>query len=671
MASENPVSLDSRLANIERLLATDPAAAETEADRLLADVPGHGLAQLFKGIARRLDGRFAAAIDILEPLCEQNPDAPLAHLQLGLAHRQSGNNDKARSAIERAVATNANFGDGWLALADLLVEIGDRQAADKAFLSYIAVAGHDPRLQQGGAAITEGRLDDAERLLRHIVNQHPSDVVALCLLADVAERRDNMPEAEELLTRCVELAPSYTRARHNLAVVLLRQNRATEALEQSAIALAAEPGNPEFRKLRAAILVRLMRYDESIEVCEKLLDEDPQQPTVLTSLGHMLKTVGRRDEAVDAYRRAIALAPNYGEPYWSLANLKTNTVSDVEMKAIQQQLEDENVGLRDRLHFHFALGRACEDRQDYERSFTHYDQGNRIRLELYPYDPQQLSDFVARSKTFFTADFFEQLGQVGSDIEDPIFVLGLPRSGSTLIEQILASHSCVEGTSELPEIAAIANRLDQSMVDGTSAGYPEVLALLQGAELAELGQSYIDQTRVHRRLKKPRFVDKMPNNFAHIGLIHSILPRAKIIDIRRHPLACGLSLFKEHFAHAQNFSYSLEYIGRYYRNYHELMAHFDAILPGRVHHVVYERLVDDTEAEVRRMLDYCELEFEDACLSFYKNKRAVGTASSEQVRKPIYTQALQHWRHYEPWLEPLKTELGSLVDDYAPCNVLE
>lgn len=671
MAIKNPAALESRLAEIERLLASDPATAEIEADRLLKDAPGHGMAQLFKGIARRLDGRFAAAIDVLEPLCQQNPDAPFAHLQLGLARRQSGDNEKALVAIERAVAANANFGDGWLALADLLIEVGDMQAADKAFMSYVAIAPHDPGLQQVGAALTEGRIDDADGLLRRIVDQHPTDVVALCLLADIAERRDDLSEAEDLLTRCIAFAPSYTRARHNLAVVYLRQNRATEALEHSGITLAAEPTNPEFRKLRAAILVKLMRYDESIDIYQELLDEDLQQPTVLTSLGHMLKTVGRRDEAVDAYRQAIAQAPKYGEPYWSLANLKTNTVADDELNAMRRQLEDPNADLRDRLHFHFALGRALEDRQKYEQSFEHYDKGNRIRLGLHPYDPQKLSDFVKRCKTFFSAGFFERQGAVGSKARDPIFVLGLPRSGSTLVEQILASHSLVEGTSELPDIAAIASRLDQTEIDGQRAGYPDMLAKLQDAELAELGESYIEQTRVHRRLGKDRFVDKMPHNFAHIGLIHSILPNAKIIDIRRHPLACGLSLYKEHFAQAQNFSYSLEYIGRYYRDYLELMAHFDKVLPGRVHHVIYETLVDDTDDQVKRLLDYCELDFEDACLSFHENRRAVGTASSEQVRKPIYTQALEHWRNYEPWLGPLKDELGDLVDDYAATTDLE
>lgn len=671
MSSSSPDDIQTRLATIERLLASDPAAAEAEAKGLLQREPDHGLAQLFLGIARRLSGNVTGAIETLRPLCEANPDAPLAHLQLGLALRESGDNTAALASMRRAVTANRNFGDGWLALADLLVETGQMESADSAYQSYIAVAANEPQLREAGRALQENRLDDADARLRHLLGSSPRDVVAMCLLADVEEKRGNTSEAEGLLTECVRIAPGYTRARHNLAVIYLRQNRATVALEHCDITLSAEPDNPEFRKLRAAILVRLMRYDESIAVCRGLLDENPDQPTVLTSMGHMLKTVGERDAAMAAYRRAIELAPQYGEPYWSLANLKTSSVSEAELTAMEQQLQSPVAKDTDRLHFHFAIGRALEDRGEFARSFEHYATGNKIRLERHPYDPEELAGYVQQCKKFFTAGFFESISDAGSQARDPIFVLGLPRSGSTLVEQILASHSAVEGTSELPEIAAMAKSLGDWEIDGKVPGYPAVLSVVDPSVLRELGDSYIEHTQVHRKSGTPHFIDKMPNNFAHIGLIHAILPNARIVDIRRHPVACGLSLFKEHFARAQNFSYSLEYIGRYYRNYVELMAYFDRVMPGRVHHVIYESLVSSTEKEIRRLLDYCGLPYEAACLNFYSNPRAVATASSEQVRKPIYTQALDHWRNFEPWLTPLIDQLGELTDTYAEPKHLE
>lgn len=657
------------MSTIERLLATDPKAADREAGRLLDDVPGHPMALLFRGIARRLTGDIQSAIAILGPLSESNPDAPFPYLQLGLAERQAGNADAALASMRQAVSINPEFADAWLALADLLVDLGRAEEADRAFASYIPLARRDPQLREAGRALAENRLADADALLRRLLGRNPHDVVALCMLAEVLEKNGQAADAETLLGQCLELAPGYARARHNLAVVNLRQNRPEEAFEQSERALATEPDNRDFRKLRAAILLRLMRFDESIEVCEQLLDEDPAQPTVWTSLGHLLKTVGRRDDAIAAYRRAIALEPRYGEPYWSLANLKTASVTDDELAGMRAQLEKPEVEKTDRLHFHFAIGRALEDRARYAESFEHYTKGNGLRLEQHPWDPDAMTAFVAQCKTFFTPEFFAELGDAGSGAADPIFVLGLPRSGSTLVEQILASHSAVEGTSELNDMPAIAASLGRREVNGQVPGYPDVLAGLDKEALRELGETYLTSTRVHRLARTPYFIDKKPNNFAHIGLIHAILPNARIIDIRRHPLACGLSLFKEHFARSQEFSYRLEYIGRYYRDYMDLMAHFEAVLPGRVCHIIYESLVADTGTEVRRMLDYCGLPFEEACLDFHETRRAVSTASSEQVRKPIYTEGLEHWRHYAPWLQDLERELGDLVETYRTTAV--
>jgi tetratricopeptide (TPR) repeat protein len=667
--SQAAEDLQARLSHIERLLSSDPALAEAQAAELLGAVPGHPMALLFQGIARRLMGNPASAIEILGPLCESQPDAPMPHLQLGLSLRETDDNESAAQSLRRAVAIKSDFSDAWMALADLLTAMADTAGADKAFGMYIRYSSRDPRLLEAAAALGENRTAEAESLLRSHLDRHPTDIVALCMLADVldrvSDRYDRLSEAEALLKRCLELAPGYTRARHNYAVVLLRQNRAPAALQEIDGLLVDEPKNPDFRKLKAAILVRLREYEGSIRICEGLLDEDPNQPTVWTSLGHMLKSIGRRDGCVEAYRKAIELVPQFGEPYWSLANLKTYRITGPELESMRLQLNKSDLSEVDRTHFHFAMGKALEDRGEFAESFRNYAEANRLRLKNNPYNAQELTDHIRRSKALFTTEFFAERAAHGAGASDPIFVLGLPRSGSTLVEQILSSHSAVEGTMELPDIAAIAKSLDKSKTGPDEEKYPEALASMDQGTLRKLGDSYIEQTCVQRKLDRPYFIDKMPNNFAHVGLIHLILPNACIIDVRRHPLACGLSLFKEHFARAQNFSYSLEEIGLYYRNYVEIMAHFNAVLPGRVYRVIYESLVNDTETEVRRLLEYCGLPFEESCLNFYENKRPVSTASSEQVRTPIFRDGLDHWRHYEPWLDPLKAQLGSLVETYA------
>jgi tetratricopeptide (TPR) repeat protein len=662
--AQNTENTETRLSNIERLLNTDPVQAEAHASVLLNDVPGLQMAMLFQGIARRLIGNSAAAVESLTPLSESCPDAPLVHLQLGLALRETGEKEKAVESIRNAVSAKSDFADAWLALADVFTSMQDTENADEAFAMYVRHSSSDPRLQAYAAALLENRNSEAESMLREHLQQQPTDIVALCMLAEVVERSGRSAEAELFLKECLDLAPGYERARHNYAVVLLRQNRTTEALEQTERLLEKTPGNLEVRKLSAAILVRLREYEKSIKICNEVLDEFPDEYAVWTSLGHMLKTVGRREDAIDAYKKAIGLAPQIGEPYWSLANLKNLKTSDTELEAMRARLKAENLSEEDRLHFHFAIGKALEDRKDYSESFQHYAEGNRIRLLTKPYNADELTEHVSRSKAFFTREFFRSRESYGASESDPIFVLGLPRSGSTLVEQILSSHSTVEGTMELSEIPAIANSLNNWLTEPGAAKYPEILAEMEEAAFSELGQSYLEQTRIQRHLNTPSFIDKKPNNFAHIGLIHLILPNARIIDIRRHPLACGFSLFKEHFAGGQNFSYDLEDIGNYYRNYVELMAHFDQVLAGRVHRVIYESLVDNTETEVRRLLEYCGLEFEQNCLDFYRNERPVSTASSEQVRQPIFRAGLDHWQNYEPWLQPLRNAVGTLADSY-------
>ena len=415
---------------------------------------------------------------------------------------------------------------------------------------------------------------------------------------------------------------------------------------------------PAYLNSLAVVLARIGDYRESIETYAQVLARNPNNAKIWLSYGHALGAAGREQDAIAAYRRSIRVAPNLGEAYWSLANLKTFRFSAEELQAMRARLERTDLSDEDRFHFHFALGKALEDAEDYAASFEHYAEGNRRRRAAIFYEPGETNTLVQRSKALFSREFFEQRSGFGTDAADPIFIVGLPRSGSTLIEQILASHSQVEGTMELQNVINMSRELSGRKFYDEPSHYPQALAELSAAQCRELGERYLAETRIQRKSGRPFFIDKMPNNWMHVGFIHLILPNAKIIDARRHPMACCFSGYKQHFARGQHFTYSLEEIGRYYRSYVELMAHMDRVLPGKIHRVFYEQMIEDTEGEIRRLLAFCGLPFEDACLRFYDTERAVRTASAYQVRKPIFREGLEQWRHYEPWLEPLRSALG-------------
>ncbi len=665
--SEATTRLDVALTHASRLLGSDPELAGQQAIEILRVVAGHPVAQVVLAASHRLLGRVDEALAILEPLSRQQPHAAQVHCELGLALGRRGRGDEALAALRRALALNPALPQAWLALADHLRGIGDAEAADAAYVSYVRNSVREPRLLQAAEALADNRLPDAEALLRAWLKQHPTDVAAIRMLAELAVRVGRNEEGLNLLERCLELAPGFREARQHYALVLHRDQQSESALAQLETLLADAPDNPGCRTLKAAILCRLGEYDAGIDLYEAILGEYPNNPRVWMSHGHALKTAGRQDEAIAAYRRSIALDPGFGEAYWSLANLKTFRFGDAEIATMRAQLarddrSAEPLDAEHRFHFDFALGKALEDRADYADSFAHYAAGNALRLKAMPYRAGDTSARVAKAKQIYTRGFFADRAGCGDPAPDPIFIVGLPRSGSTLLEQILSSHSAVEGTMELPEIIAMTRALRRGAEASTS--YHDVLAALPAETFAELGRQYLDRTRVQRKTGAPLFIDKMPNNFLHLGLIQLLLPNAKIVDARRHPLACCFSGFKQHFARGQNFSYSLDDLGRYYRDYVELMAHFDEALPGRVHRVIYERMVDDTETEVRRLLDYCGLPFEDGCLRFFENDRPVRTASSEQVRRPINRDGIDQWRHYEPWLDPLKTALGAVLEVY-------
>ncbi|WP_397593520.1 sulfotransferase [Sphingorhabdus sp.] len=530
---------------------------------------------------------------------------------------------------------------------------------------YVNRGIRNPDLIEAASAINEDRLADAEPLLRAHLRQDPLDVAAIRLMAQLAARLGRYKDSEALLRRALELAPDFIVARSNLAGILYRQNRFEETVELLNDVLAAQGDDAGGQSLMAAALGRIGEYDEALALYGALTERFPQHAKLWMSYGHVLKTVGKQDEGVAAYRRALAEEPTLGEVWWSLANLKTVQFDAADIAAMEDALNrDESLSDDDRLHLHFALGKAYDDRREAEASFGHYDRANRIRHGQLEYDPDIITAHVDTIIARFTPEFLSNRSNLDEGAADPIFILGMPRAGSTLLEQILASHSLIEGTMELPDMPAIAIREGK----GVASGWVDAVVQMSTDRLAELGDDFLNRTRVQRKTHRPFFIDKLPNNWIYTGLIHLILPNAKIIDARRHPLDCCFSNFRQHFAKGQAFSYSLSDMGRYYADYVRLMAHFDRVLPGRVHRVIHEQLIEEPEVHVRAMLDYVGVPFEEACLNFHENRRAVRTASSEQVRRPINRDGVDQWRAYEKWLDPLKSALGSLWHSYPAVD---
>ena len=512
------------------------------------------------------------------------------------------------------------------------------------------------RLLEAGAALVEDRLDVAEVLLRAALKDDPFDVRAIRMMAELAARLGRMKDAENLLRRALEIAPDFTAARANLALVLNRTGRYADALAETDRIFAEEPGHPGHMNLKASILGRLGRFDEAIALYRQVLERAPSQPRVQLSIGTMLKTIGKLDEAIAAYRAALRLDPTLGEAWWSLANLKTVRFDEADVAAMRAALADPAVGVEDRIHLDFALGKAMHDARDFPSAFTHYASGNALRLKHEPHDAGDVTRLVDRTiaATLDPRLFQPNAGDVAAS--DPIFIVGMPRAGSTLVEQILASHPAVEGTGELPDLPSIARGF---------APYPASLSSLTVDQRRTGGEEYLRRAAPQRQTARPRFIDKLPNNWQFVPFILRALPNATIIDVRRHPISCCVANFRQHFARGQDFAYDLADLGHYYSDYVRLMSHMDVVAPGRVHRIIYERLVEDTEAEVRLLLDACRLPFDPACLAFHKTERAIRTPSSEQVRQPIYRDALDEWRGYEPWLAPLVTSLGPVIETYA------
>ena len=644
------------------LLATNPAQARRQAEALLEQAPGDPRAVLIVASAQRRLGEVAAAHALLAPLAARFPRAALTHYELGLTLAALGRNAQAMEALRHAVELKPDLADGWRALGELLFRSGDESGAQTAFSRQERASISNPALFEAADALLEERLGDAERIIRARLANAPADLEAHRLLAFAVARQGRDVEAELLFELYLRHRPDDEGAQFGFAEVLFRRTKGAAARAQIEPLFDRTPGHPAYRNLLAACLAQIGAWDRAVALYEALLTEYDQQPRIWLNYGHALRTLGRAAAAADAYRRAIALSPVFGEPYWSLANLKTHPFSPADESDMTRALQSA-ASRDDQLHLHYALGKALEDRGEYGESFAHYATGAAIRRSQVAYDADAVTRRVQTYKQVFNRHLFAN-APAACDSSAPLFVVGLPRSGSTLVEQILASHSAVEGTLELPDIGHLVEELTRKASEPPGDGYPRILEHLSSTDLRALAEVYLERTRIHRKRGTPRFIDKMPNNFMHVGFIHLILPRARIIDVRRHPLGACFSAFKQHFAQGQTFSYELTELGRYYRDYVDLMSHFDTVLPGRVHRVLYENLVLNPADEIRRLLEFCELPFEDACLKFYETERPVRTVSSEQVRRPLYRDALQRWRHYEPWLGPLQAALGDVLENW-------
>lgn len=656
-------TLSAELAETASLLGSDPKLAEERARKILREIPGQQHALFLLVCACRLQGDAPRAEAALKQMAAGQPSAASVQFELGQLAGSAGDAKTAADALSRAVELEPSHPAAWRALGNQLVQSGKSSAAARPYASHIRASTKELKLLEDVLAAGEDQFAAAENMLHELLKIQPTDIFTMYALAQIAMHQKRYEEAELLLARILELVPGFTDARQKYVESLGQEMKWAESNAQLEILLREQPENTRYRLLKAQNLRLLADYKAAKKAYEELIEEDGEEAIFWTGYAHTLRELGQTDGCIDAYRRSVALQPTLGRAWWGLASLKTFRFTASEIEAMKAQLQC-GVDEEDRIDLHFALGKALEDEGNYAESFEQYRMGNALLWRRARSNPGALDEYVARCKRLFTREFFEARKGYGCPAPDPIFIVGLPRAGSTLLEQILASHPSVEGTMELPDVVHMANQLDRGSAGSAVSPYPDILGTLSEAELSSLGEEYLRRTRHHRKLGRPFFIDKTPHNLEHIGLIHLMLPNAKIIDARRHPLGCGFSVYKQHFTIGMNFTYDLSDIGHYYRRYVELMAHFDSVLPGRVHRVLYEDLVRNPEDEIRRLLHYCGLPFERACLRFYETERNVRTMSSEQVRQPIYSDAIEHWRKFEPWLGPLKKALGPVLDAY-------
>ena len=637
------------------------ADALREAQALLRQAPKSRDLLLLIATSQRHLGLIAEALQTLDELERTQAWFSRLYEERGMCH--VGLKDAPRAIENLIVAVNINpaLPASWRMLEGLYRLTGDTEHAQIAADHVATLKDLPAEVVRATSLLSDGDLAPAEQITRAFLLSHGDHPEAMRLLARIALAHDALDDAEILLEAVLALTPDYRAARYDYAQTLIKRQKHREAEAQLEQLLAIDPANFDYRTLAATAAVGLGQHDRAIGVYRQMLKDAPTSWDVPLWLGHALKTIGRTPEAIDAYRAAATARPNFGDAYWSLANLKSYRFTDEEMARMAEQEAAETTNLEDRWHLCFALGKAFEDRGEASEAWGYYARGNALKRSAASYAPEVFETNTREQIRVCTPAFFEQRAGWGDPRPDPIFILGLPRAGSTLLEQILASHSRVEGTQELADVQRVVLELQGRSADMEAPRYPAVLGDLKREDFLRLGEAYLADTRVYRT-DKPLFIDKMPNNFRHIGLIHLMLPNARIIDARREPMACCFSNLMQLFAQGQEFTYGPEDIARYYRTYLELMRHWDQALPGRVLRVLHEDVVDDLEGSVRRMLDHCGLPFEQACVDFHKTERSVRTPSSEQVRQPIFREGLDQWTRFEPWLGPLKDALGDAVE---------
>ena len=660
--SNNLATSDSKLHDAKLLLKSGQFRSAIEAlRRLLDERPTLPDALYYLAVCQRKSDDSDAALVTLDLLKSAHPGYARAYQEEGHIYRARDESDAARKAFEQAVASNPALPASWKALVLYYDAAGESDKAREAMQHVAWLSSLPSELVTVTSLIQENKLFMAEQLCRHFLQNNPHHVEAMRLLAEIGSKLLILDDAEFLLESCVEFRPDYHRARLDYVRVLHKRQKFSQALEQAEQLHAADPKNVGFEVTLATENQAAGNFDQALTIYDRVLKERPRLHTVHSARAHALKTIGRTREAIESYRHAYRAKPDFGDAYWSLANLKTYRFEDAELEQMREMESLASTADVDRIHLCFALGKALEDRAEYSESFAYYERGNLLKKQGSRYQPERIENELESQKQIFDAAFFEQRSGLGCANNAPIFIVGLPRAGSTLLEQILASHSQVDGTMELANIIGLAHQLNGRRALSKDARYPGILQELTAEQLQNLGEKFIEDTMFHRQ-GGDYFIDKMPNNFRHIAMIQLILPNAKIIDARRHPMACCFSGFKQLFAEGQEFTYGLEDIGRYYKAYVDIMDHWDSELPGKILRVPHEDVIADLETQVRKILDYCELPFESACLEFHRTERAVRTPSSEQVRQPIYTSGLEQWRNFESYLEPLKIALGPALN---------
>jgi tetratricopeptide (TPR) repeat protein len=664
-AAPHPSPVELEVGRIRALVKSRRhAEALSAAAALAAQVPENRDALYLMASSQRLLSQIPEALATLDRLEVLHQGFSRLYEERGHCFVALRDARRAIDAFRHAVDINPALPASWSALVSLYRMAGNTQNAATAAAQVESLKRMPLAILTATSLFSDGEVTAAENLIRSFLRQHGNHVEALHLLAIIGFEHRALDEAEMLLETVLSLAPDHRAALHSYAIVLIERHKYRPALAELDKLVKREPTNRQLLALRASACVGQGEHEKALECYAKLLIDAPRDPSLHLAVAHALRALGRREEAIASYRAAAAARPDYGDAYWSLANLKTYRFPDRDMARMREAEAAPATSLVDRYNLCFALGKAHEDRGEYAHSWSYYERGNALKRAESRYRPELIEINTRKQIEVCTREFINQRIGYGAQDPAPILIVGLPRSGSTLIEQILGSHSKVEGTQELTDIQQIVLGLQDREPDLDNPRYPGVLAAMKQEEFAALGEKYLRDTRIFRS-GKPHFIDKMPNNFRHLGLIHLMLPNARIIDVRREPMACCFSNFKQLFGNGQEFTYSIPDIARYYRSYVELMRHWDAVLPGKILRVRYEDVVDDLESNVRRILDFCRLEFEPRCVEFYRTERSIRTASSEQVRQPIFRDGLDQWKHYDAWLGPLREALGDALQDRA------